>query len=344
MTAVDVDAVEERRLLEQERLDSLKTPEERNEWGQYATPGVLARDILRLAKTLWRTEGKVRFIDPAIGTGSFYSALLDVFGRDHVDYADGVELDSGFAEAAKQLWGESGLSVAVDDFTTLAPPPHRKYNLIVANPPYVRHHHMTADYKTALKEAVLRRVQIRTSGLAGLYAFFLLLCDSWLEPDALSLWLIPSEFMDVNYGEALREYLTTKVQLLRIHRFCPSDVQFADALVSSAIVVFRRAAPDSQAPVEMSFGGPLSQPAKTAQVTVAALKAARKWSGFPSTQTRGSDASHQIRLGDLFTSGGDWQQEPTSFSSFPLKKLTRLASQGNSGAPSCPDHDLCSKT
>ena len=59
----------------------------------------------------------------------------------------------------------------------------------------------------------------------------------------LAVWLIPSEFMDVNYGSALRRYLTERVTLLHIHRFCPTDVQFTDALVSSAIVVFRKAPP-----------------------------------------------------------------------------------------------------
>ena len=102
---------------------------------------------------------------------------------------------------------------------------------------------MTAEYKAALKRSVFERVGIRTSGLAGLYTSFLLLCDSWLEPGALSIWLIPSEFMDVNYGSAVRDYLTSRVELLRIHRFCPSDVQFSDALVSSAVVVFRKNVP-----------------------------------------------------------------------------------------------------
>lgn len=297
---VDVNAIERRRLVEQVRLDSLKTPEKRNELGQFATPPALAIDILQFAKTLWTDKTKVRFLDPAIGTGSFYSALLNVFGRDPIDYADGFEVDPAFAEAAKSLWGESDLAVGLNDFTTLDPQQQRKYNLIVSNPPYVRHHHMSADYKTGLQETVVQRLGIRTSGLAGLYSFFLLLCDSWLEPDGLSLWLIPSEFMDVNYGEAVREYLTTKVQLLQIHRFCPSDVQFTDALVSSAIVVFRKAKAKADGLVEMSFGGPLLDPAKSAHVTLETLKAARKWSGFPSAQAKGSNGHKQVCLGDLF--------------------------------------------
>ena len=45
--------------------------------------------------------------------------------------------------------------------------------------------------------------------------------------------------MDVNYGKAVKHYLLSRVTLLHIHRFDPNDVQFADALVSSAVVWFR---------------------------------------------------------------------------------------------------------
>jgi adenine-specific DNA-methyltransferase len=32
--------------------------------------------------------------------------------------------------------------------------------------------------------------------------------------------------MDVNYGQAVKDYLLKEVNLLRIHRFAPKDVQF----------------------------------------------------------------------------------------------------------------------
>jgi hypothetical protein len=48
----DLTARENRRLSEQQRLDSVKSAEERNEWGQFATPPALAEEILRYAHTL----------------------------------------------------------------------------------------------------------------------------------------------------------------------------------------------------------------------------------------------------------------------------------------------------
>src|SRR3989442_15449860 len=78
METVPVHIIEERRLQEQTRLDSLKTAPERNKWGQFATPPELALSIARYARELLG-ETPVRFLDPAVGTGSFFSALSRAF-------------------------------------------------------------------------------------------------------------------------------------------------------------------------------------------------------------------------------------------------------------------------
>ena len=143
------------------------------------------------------------------------------------------------------------------------------------------------------------RLGLAISGLAGLYAHFLLLGDAWLADGGLAVWLIPSEFMDVNYGAALKTYLTERVTLRQIHRYCPSDVQFGDAMVTSAIVVFDKTPPPSGHEVRMSFGGPLSTPAASESVPLATLRSARKWTAFPGNGAR--RPSPATTLGDFFT-------------------------------------------
>jgi len=74
-----IDILENQRLRLQTELDSGKTQAERNRLGQFATPTALAVDILTYAATLLSVDEKIRFLDPAIGTGAFYSALRTVF-------------------------------------------------------------------------------------------------------------------------------------------------------------------------------------------------------------------------------------------------------------------------
>jgi len=229
------------RLRVQAEIYSGKDAGERNKLGQFATPSKLAIQILRHAKKLLNGTPKVKFLDPAIGSGSFYSALLETFEAKRISEARGYEIDHAFANAATELWGDSGLQVIPKDFTLEEPRP--EYNLIISNPPYVRHHHLTASCKTRLKNIVAQELGLEVSGLTGLYCYFLLLCHQWMTDDGVAGWLIPSEFMDVNYGSQIKKYLLEHVELLQIHRFNPAEIQFDDALVSSAVVWFRKRKP-----------------------------------------------------------------------------------------------------
>ena len=296
MATVAQQTIEGSRQAEQARLDSLKTAAERNKWGQFATPFALALSLARYAhKTLGK--GRFRFLDPAIGTGSFYSALSQVFPAMSIEAATGIELDPSFAEAAQSLWGKSGLRVIQGDFTKQELPAQR-FSLILSNPPYVRHHHLESDAKARLKAQLARSLHIEISGLAGLYCYFLLLCHEWMEEQGLAIWLIPSEFMDVNYGVTLRRYLTERVMLLHIHRFCPTDVQFTDALVSSAVVVFRKIPPPPGHLVRFSFAGEIENPSTEARVPLEVLRQSRKWTQFPARTN--FESTDEPTLGDLF--------------------------------------------
>lgn len=290
---------EAKRLAEQRRLDQLKTAKERNKWGQFATPPALSLEIARYAwNRLQYRKGGFRFLDPAIGTGSFFGAFVQTFPSDRIETATGIELDKPFAETATAIWNRQGLRVIHGDFTRQSAEP--VYNVILTNPPYVRHHHLAADEKQRLGDLVQQATGLRLSGLSGLYCYFLLLGHAWLAENGLAVWLIPSEFMDVNYGEEVKRYLLDQVTLLQIHRYCPSDVQFDDALVSSAVVIFEKRRPPADHEVLISFGGSLGQPATAERVSLSDLRRTRKWTSLP--HRRADDApAESCTLGDFFT-------------------------------------------
>lgn len=268
----------------QAALDAEKTQAERNRLGQFATPTVLAEDILRYAAALLPAGEEVRFLDPAIGTGSFYSALLKAFPKERIAEALGFELDPHYGKPAAQLWKDHGLTLKHGDFTHAAAAP--RFNVVICNPPYVRHHHLQNGDKTRLQILTEKASGIKLSGLAGLYCHFLGLSHAWTADGGVAGWLIPSEFMDVNYGQALKRYLLGRVTLLHIHRFDPNDVQFADALVSSAVVWFKKAPPPPDHEVKFTFGGTLVAPHITRHVPARALAGEPKWTRFPASDVR----------------------------------------------------------
>jgi adenine-specific DNA-methyltransferase len=159
--------IETHRLALQQNLDEQKDAVERNKLGQFATPSALALHIAKyVKKNCWRRSRTVKFLDPSVGSGAFYSATLQAFGPKAISKAVGVEIDSRFANAAESLWGSAGLEVISDDFTKLADQP-RLSNLVLANPPYVRHHHLATAEKIRLQQCVMEQLNIKVSGLAG---------------------------------------------------------------------------------------------------------------------------------------------------------------------------------
>lgn len=286
------------RLELQSNLDDCKTSDERNKLGQFATPTSLAREILRYGIDLLDEDVTVRFLDPGIGTGSFYSALLAEQGSRPISSAIGFEVDPHYGNPARQFWADTALELHLESFTTRKPL-ETKPNLLICNPPYVRHHHLDGETKSRLQADTEAACGIRIGGLAGLYCYFMGLAHAWMAPDAVAGWLIPSEFMTVNYGRVLQKYLLTKVTLLHIHRFDPTDAQFADALVSSAVVWFRNSPPPVNHSVRFTYGGSLLQPMTERMVTIRDLKEENKWTRFPQAEVSQRSAD-TVTLGDLF--------------------------------------------
>ena len=232
------------RLTEQRRLDQLQNGERAEPMGAVRhSARSLSRYCPLCLGRIASPQRRLSFLDPAIGTGSFFGAFVQSFPQDRIIAATGIELDKPFAEAARQF---GNARLAGDPRRLHQAEAGAVYNVILTNPPYVRHHHLAAEEKQRLGELAERATGLRLSGLAGLYCYFLLIAHDWLAENGLAAWLIPSEFMDVNYGDEVKRYLTERVCLRRIHRFCPSDVQFDDALVSSAIVVFENRKPKAE--------------------------------------------------------------------------------------------------
>lgn len=290
---------ERARLDAQRSFDEARPAPERNRMGQFATPTGLARAVLRLGLAHLPPGEPIRFLDPALGTGSFYSALLAERGDRAIASAIGVELDPALVARAAALWAGAGLEVRAGDFTATAPRAEEQANLLIANPPYVRHHHLGRDAKSELARRVAWATGLKLSGLAGLYCYFLLLSRAWMAPGGVAVWLIPSEFMDVNYGVAVKRFLLAHLTPLRIHRPDPTELQFDDALVSSAVLVLRNSPPPADHRVLFTYGGSLDHPAVERAVELRALAASPKWTRYP-REPDGPDAGG-TPLGALFS-------------------------------------------
>jgi modification methylase salI len=78
-------------------IDNRKSINSRRQLGQFATPYELARKIITFGLTL-QNKKEISFLEPAFGTGAFYSALLSECDKQakNVGYAIGIEFDEDF--------------------------------------------------------------------------------------------------------------------------------------------------------------------------------------------------------------------------------------------------------
>lgn len=284
------------RFEKQQLVDVSKTLNERKQLGQFSTPYSLAEEIADYGLKHLDKEADISFLDPALGSGVFFSALMAQSSGYRLKRMLGYELDPDYGEIARKLWG-SRLEVRIGDF--LVAKPDRQVNLLLANPPYVRHHFLPVDYKNKLLAQIQRETAVPLSGYASLYSHFILLAHKWLKPHAICGWLIPSEFMDVNYGQELKKYLLNHVKLLRIHRYDPNALQFKDALVSSSVLWYENTVCRQDYDVELSFGGTHDHPDISRKIPKSVLEKEPKWTKLTHHPKPASEASLD-RIEDFF--------------------------------------------
>ena len=289
-------SLEAKRLHRQKMVDASKSSLERNRLGQFSTPFPLANRISEYTLLFKKERMALRMLEPAAGSGVFVSSLI--LQRKYNFSFTCVEIDSAYAGICEDLFAEHGCEVRYEDYFSflLHKDIGTKYDLLITNPPYVRHHHIDAELKKKYHARIYLTLGIRVSGLAGLYIYYILLSDQVLSAGAIASWLIPGEFLYTNYGCALREYLVKKVSLLRVHRFEAADVQFDDALVSSCVITYRKEEPNPNAVFKVTKGA-YDAPSIITELSQGSIRSADKWNFFEETVP---DCHVGIPLGELF--------------------------------------------
>ena len=109
--------------------------------------------------------------------------------------------------------------------------------LFIGNPPYVRHHDIPRNRK-AWYSSMLARAGLKGSQLAGLHAHFFVKTWELARPGDLGCFITASEFLDVNYGQALRKLLCSTLGVESLHVLNPQIMAFAPTLVTAVITCF----------------------------------------------------------------------------------------------------------
>ena len=156
------------------------------EKGQFWTPPWLAETM-----AAWVTaKAPPILFDPAVGPGTFFAAARSV---GYTGAFAGFELHAG-ARAERdpgKLREADFAQVSTGDF--MRAPIGRRYPAIISNPPFIRHHRLTARQKNGLRAGAARWLGFPPDGRAGLHLYFLLKSLELLDREGRLAFVLPAD-------------------------------------------------------------------------------------------------------------------------------------------------------
>ena len=134
------------------------------------------------------------------------------------------------------------------------------FDIMLANPPYVRQELLKPEYKTLLK-ANYPEVH---AGTADLYVYFYARALHLTKPVGMVVFISSNKFMRAGYGEKLRRHLTTTTTLRALIDY--GDLPLFTATAYPCIVATRAAAPGANAAPQTLVIDTLADVEKTGEV------------------------------------------------------------------------------
>lgn len=225
--------------------------EERRRLGEFYTP----RDVAEFM-TKWAVQSsKDTILDPACGSGTF---LVESLYRL-------VELESSPEEAIMNLVGIdiNPLAVLMSTVNLMAKVPAsepnvdmadflrkvllekgQRFQAIVCNPPYSRHHELSQNYKELVGRTIDVECGHKISRLSSVYVHFFIHATTFLDEGGRMAFITSSEFLDVHYGVKLKRFLTEDLTLRAIILY-PQDALIFPALTTACITLLEKKKPDA---------------------------------------------------------------------------------------------------
>ncbi len=208
-------------------LERLTTREQRYKIGQFFTPAPIAE----LMADAVREVSPETVLDPGVGGGILLRTVGEgpkLFGLDIDPVAAGV--------ARASMPGE--YEVVVGDFLDGErwPLSVASFDAIISNPPYVRHHNLSAEHKL-LARHYSARLGLKVSSLSGSYVYFFLEALLRLNEGGRLAFITPTEFLDVRYGQAVKQALLDCCDIDELLVLEMDELAFEGVLTTSAITV-----------------------------------------------------------------------------------------------------------
>jgi adenine-specific DNA-methyltransferase len=279
------------------RFCDIRSAEVRREAGAVYTPAPIVDAMLTWASIYHVAPERV--VDAGAGSGRFTAAAARCFPLAELIAVETDPLAALLLRANAAVLGFADrLNVQLVDYRSLVLPTIDAPTLFIGNPPYVRHHDISKEWKDWFADTAVQ-LKFRASKLAGLHIHFFLKTRQLAKPGDFGAFITAAEWLDVNYGSLLRKMLADGLGGSAVHVINPRAQPFANALTTGAITCFHVGNRPSQFTIrEVNSLDELGPLTSGRRVDWHEVEGARRWSRLLRAPTPVPDGF--IELGELF--------------------------------------------
>lgn len=250
-------------------FEDIVLQDSRRKLGQFRTPNHIANVL-----TDWAIDSATdKVLDPGMGAGVLTAKAYEAKqhqgdGEAHVQDMFGIDLSDlavvMSATALKLMNGEGTPQLFSGDFMeTIYPGGEHidtdtpillpKFDSIVSNPPYSRHHELSKLEKSRIKEIAQKESNLSLSGRSPMYLFFFIHAAQFLKPGGKMAFLTPSEFLETNYGDALKRFLIENFNIKALVLHNNQDSLSFDGVKTTSCITLLEKKDDASDPGQTKF-------------------------------------------------------------------------------------------
>ena len=179
--------------------------------GEYYTPNDLVKNMVYAIKNELNNS---EILEPSAGDGRFIKYL----NQFKVKRIDSIELFKEKCDYIKKRYDKSNVEVINKDFLEYSISTNKKYDIIIGNPPYIKKTKISSEQlknSNKLKEVL----DCKNIKVENMWVSFILGALNLLKKNGVIFFVLPFEFLQVNYSEELRLFLEKKINKIEITVF-----------------------------------------------------------------------------------------------------------------------------
>ena len=201
----------------------------RKKYAQYFTPEFIS-DFMA-TWVLGGKKGKIDILEPAFGLGIFTRSLYRLNPQIRVV---GYDIDKIIHTYAKDNFTGSQYDICINNEDYITSSWNEKYDGIICNPPYIKFH----DYdNTTLISIVNSKLHTHLNGFTNIYTLFLLKSIFQMKKGARMAYIIPSEFLNSDYGVEVKRTLLQSGVLKHVIIVDFKQCAFDEVLTTACILL-----------------------------------------------------------------------------------------------------------